>query len=155
MLNEDLKVDIVDPRLHSDPYTIVPRVEFMRSEDDSGYLTGFPISGKDHYNVMALMYGTIGMLEVQNDTLQKHTLTAEAFDRMSRTLAGVQSVKRIPEDPGGWCCKKWSVRLEQVAHCIASVGMTETRLAPSPVNSRFRIVGLPIKPIVVQRVDLP
>ena len=65
------------------------------------YLPGFPISGKDRYNLMTLMYGKIGMLEVQNDTLQKRTVTAEAFERMSKTLGGVRSIKRVslPEQP--------------------------------------------------------
>jgi hypothetical protein len=65
------------------------------------YLPGYNISGKDRYNLMALMYGKIGMLEVQNDTLQKRTVTADAFERMSTALAGVRSVKRIsvPENP--------------------------------------------------------
>jgi hypothetical protein len=59
------------------------------------YLPGLPISGKDRYNVMSLMYGKIGMIEVHDDTFRNRTVTAEAFARMSKALAGVQAVKQI------------------------------------------------------------
>src|SRR4030095_15769060 len=65
------------------------------------YLPGFPISGKDRYNVMSLMYGKIGMIEVHDDKLQKRTVTADAFERMAKALTGVQAVRRIstPDKP--------------------------------------------------------
>ena len=60
------------------------------------YLPGFPISGKERYNVMSLMYGKIGMIEVHDDKLEKRTVTADAFERMAKALTGVQAVRRIP-----------------------------------------------------------
>jgi hypothetical protein len=50
------------------------------------YLPAFSVSGKDRYNLMALMYGKIGLLEVQDDTLKQRTVTAEAFERLAKHL---------------------------------------------------------------------
>jgi hypothetical protein len=65
------------------------------------YLPGLPISTKDRYNVMSLMYGKIGMIDVRNDKFGERTVTANAFERMAKALTGVQAVKRIllPDQP--------------------------------------------------------
>jgi hypothetical protein len=44
---------------------------------------------------MSLMYGKIGLLEVQDGTLTKRYPTADAFERMAKALSGVKQVKRI------------------------------------------------------------
>lgn len=65
------------------------------------YLPAISFSGKDRYNLMALMYGKIGLLEVENDSPKKRTVTADAFERMAKALGGVRQVKRInlPDKP--------------------------------------------------------
>jgi hypothetical protein len=65
------------------------------------YLPGFPVNGKERYNVMSLMYGKIGMIDVRDDKFEKRTVTADAFERMAKALTGVQAVKRIllPDKP--------------------------------------------------------
>jgi hypothetical protein len=50
-------------------------------------------------NIMTLMYGKIGLLGYENSALQKRYPTADAFQRMAKTLAGVRQVKRV-EVPG-------------------------------------------------------
>lgn len=49
----------------------------------------------DPNDLMNLMYGKIGMLQVENGALGKRTTTAEAYARMTGALAGVLSVRRI------------------------------------------------------------
>jgi len=46
-------------------------------------------------DLMTLMYGKIGLLGVENDALQRRTLTAEVFARMTSMLAGVRKVTRV------------------------------------------------------------
>jgi hypothetical protein len=52
-------------------------------------------------DVMTLMYGKIGLLELQDGAIKARTLTAEAFQRMTEQLSGVQSIRRIatPRSP--------------------------------------------------------
>jgi hypothetical protein len=59
------------------------------------YLPATPIAGADRFNLMALMYGKIGLLEVEGKALGKRTVSADAFERMARTLAGVESVAQV------------------------------------------------------------
>jgi hypothetical protein len=65
------------------------------------YLPVMPVTGDGRYNMMALMYGKIGLLELQDGVLTKRTPTADAFERMARALEGVQQVHRIdiPDKP--------------------------------------------------------
>jgi hypothetical protein len=53
-------------------------------------------------DLMNLMYGKIGLLGVEGGELKQRTTTAEAFARMTKTLAGVRAVKRVtlPDQPG-------------------------------------------------------
>jgi hypothetical protein len=52
-------------------------------------------------NMMTLMYGKIGLLGYENGALRKRFPTADAYQRMAKTLAGTRAVKRIdlPEKP--------------------------------------------------------
>jgi hypothetical protein len=59
------------------------------------YLPAVPITGDDRYDLMALMYGKIGLLELQDGVLKKRNITADAFERMAKVLDGVHQVKRI------------------------------------------------------------
>ncbi len=47
-------------------------------------------------DLMTLMYGKIGLLGIEDGELKKRTLSAEAYARMARLLAGVRRVRRIP-----------------------------------------------------------
>jgi hypothetical protein len=46
-------------------------------------------------NMMTLMYGKIGLLGYENGELRKRYPTADAFQMMAKSLAGVREVKRI------------------------------------------------------------
>ncbi|HVV74311.1 MAG TPA: hypothetical protein VHI52_22950 [Verrucomicrobiae bacterium] len=52
-------------------------------------------------NMMTLMYGKIGLVQVENGQVRKRYSTADAFERLAKFLAGVREVKRleIPEKP--------------------------------------------------------
>jgi hypothetical protein len=65
------------------------------------YLPAIPLSGEERYTTMALMYGKIGMLEVQDGALKRRYPTADAFERMAKALNDVKKVKRIetPDQP--------------------------------------------------------
>jgi hypothetical protein len=86
------------------------------------YLPAFPAEGDARYDLMALMYGKIGMVEPRADGLKKYP-NAEAFQRMARALTGVQRVRRLelsgkPEifafeverGPAGPVCVVWERR---------------------------------------------
>jgi hypothetical protein len=45
--------------------------------------------------MLTLMYGKIGLLGYENGVLGKRYPTADAFQRMAKTLAGVHEVKQI------------------------------------------------------------
>jgi hypothetical protein len=47
-------------------------------------------------DLMNLMYGKIGLLGLEGGELKRRTTTAEAFARMTKELAGVRAVKRVP-----------------------------------------------------------
>jgi hypothetical protein len=66
------------------------------------YLPVARIQGADRFNLMALMYGKIGLLQLEGDSVARRTTSAEAFERMARALDGVESVTRIEvaEPPG-------------------------------------------------------
>ncbi len=65
------------------------------------YLPSMPMAGDARYNVMALMYGKIGMVELSEKTIVKRYPGADAFERMATSLGGVQQVTQIavPEKP--------------------------------------------------------
>jgi hypothetical protein len=46
-------------------------------------------------DLMTLMYGKIGLLELDNGDLKKSTVAADAFQRMTEQLHGVQSIRRV------------------------------------------------------------
>jgi hypothetical protein len=46
-------------------------------------------------NLMTLMYGKTGLLGYENGLLQKHTPTAEAYQRMAKVFNGVRAVRQI------------------------------------------------------------
>ena len=52
-------------------------------------------------DLMNLMYGKIGLLGLEDGVLKKRTVTADAFARMTQSLAGVRAVTRVqlPEQP--------------------------------------------------------
>src|SRR6266704_1071070 len=62
-------------------------------------LPEFSIGGDGRYDLMALMYGKIGMMGLQDGTLKNRYPAADAFERMTKALDGVQEVKRV-EIPG-------------------------------------------------------
>ncbi|HXJ60824.1 MAG TPA: hypothetical protein VNU68_29615 [Verrucomicrobiae bacterium] len=55
----------------------------------------------NRHNMMTLMYGKIGLLGYENGALRKRYPTADAFQRMTKTLAGLREVKRtdVPGRP--------------------------------------------------------
>jgi len=59
------------------------------------YLPAMPVTGNARYNLMSVMYGKIGMLELHDKSFTKRYPSADAFERMARTLDGVQQVKRV------------------------------------------------------------
>jgi hypothetical protein len=63
------------------------------------YLPAIDIKGADRFQLMALMYGKIGLVKL--DDASKRSPSAAAFERMARTLGGVESVTRValPEAP--------------------------------------------------------
>jgi hypothetical protein len=58
--------------------------------------------GDARFDAMNLMYGKIGLVDIEHG--DRRTVAAEAFARMARALAGVQRVHRVdlPEQPGVW-----------------------------------------------------
>jgi len=60
------------------------------------YLPVADIDGPARFDLMALMYGKIGLLELDGDTVTKRTTSADAFERMARALDGVTAVTRVP-----------------------------------------------------------
>ena len=50
-------------------------------------------ANRDH--MMTLMYGKIGLMGYADGALQKRYPTADAFQRMARTFAGLSEVKRV------------------------------------------------------------
>jgi hypothetical protein len=65
------------------------------------YLPYIPLHGANRLNVMALMYGKIGLLQLDGDVVAKRTPSADAFERMARTLQGTQRLTRVevPDAP--------------------------------------------------------
>jgi hypothetical protein len=65
------------------------------------YLPYIPLQGAHRFNVMALMYGKIGLLQLEGDVVAKRTPSADAFERMARTLHDAQRVTRVevPDAP--------------------------------------------------------
>ena len=59
------------------------------------YLPAVPIPGDGRYNLMALMYGKIGLLALEDGVFGKRYPGADAFERMTKALNGVQRVKRV------------------------------------------------------------
>ena len=59
------------------------------------YLPATPVTGDARYNLMSVMYGKIGMLELHEKSYTKRYPSADAFERMARTLDGVRHVKRV------------------------------------------------------------
>jgi hypothetical protein len=59
------------------------------------YLPLLPLTGPARFNLMALMYGKIGLLQLGGDVVARRTPSADAFERMARTLEGVQTVARV------------------------------------------------------------
>jgi hypothetical protein len=59
------------------------------------YLPLMPLQGANRFNLMALMYGKIGLLQLEGDRVVKRTPSADAFERMARTLHGVQQITRV------------------------------------------------------------
>ena len=65
------------------------------------YLPGSPFTGDERFNLMILMYGKIGLLELRDCVFSKRYLGADTFERMTTALNGVQGVKKIdvPDKP--------------------------------------------------------
>ena len=65
------------------------------------YLPESTATGDDRFNVMNLMYGKIGLVELRDGVFSTHYPGADAFERMTKTLGGVQRVKRVavPDKP--------------------------------------------------------
>jgi hypothetical protein len=65
------------------------------------YLPAMPPTGDQRFNIMVLMYGKIGLLELHDGVLSKPLTGADTFQRMTKVLAGVKRVRRItvPEKP--------------------------------------------------------
>jgi hypothetical protein len=59
------------------------------------YLPATPASGAQRFNIMALMYGKIGLIELQDGALSKRLTGADTFERMTKALAGVKQVRKI------------------------------------------------------------
>jgi hypothetical protein len=59
------------------------------------YLPAPAIEGDARYDVMALMYGKIGLLHFRDGVIDGRTPTADAFERMAKVLAGVRQVRRV------------------------------------------------------------
>jgi hypothetical protein len=47
-------------------------------------------------DLMTLMYAKIGLLELEGGEVKGRTVTADAFQRMTEQLSGVQSIRRVP-----------------------------------------------------------
>jgi hypothetical protein len=65
------------------------------------YLPASSASGDERFHIMSLMYGKIGLIELTDAVLTKRHLGADAFERMTKFLHGVQRVRRIdlPDKP--------------------------------------------------------
>jgi hypothetical protein len=59
------------------------------------YLPMAPASGDQRFNVMSLMYGKIGLIELHDGVLSKRLTGADTFGRMTKALAGVKQVRKI------------------------------------------------------------
>ena len=65
------------------------------------YLPAIPSTGAQRFNIMVLMYGKIGLLELHDGALSKRLTGADTFERMTKALTGVKRVNKIdlPERP--------------------------------------------------------
>ena len=65
------------------------------------YLPASPSTGDERFNIMILMYGKIGLLELRGGVFSKRYLGADTFEHMTKALNGVQHVKKIgvPDKP--------------------------------------------------------
>jgi hypothetical protein len=64
------------------------------------YLPDIPLAGEARYELMPLMYGKIGLIEVTDDVrFGRRLLGAEVYSRMARTLSGVRQVRAL-DSPG-------------------------------------------------------
>src|SRR5262249_37905878 len=59
------------------------------------YLPEATAAGEDRFNVMNLMYGKIGLIELRDGVFSTHYPGADAFERMTQAMDGVQHVKQI------------------------------------------------------------
>jgi hypothetical protein len=59
------------------------------------YLPYLPLHGDNRLNLMALMYGKIGLLQLDGEVVAKRTPSADAFERMARMLQGAQRLTRV------------------------------------------------------------
>lgn len=59
------------------------------------YLPAIPAAGAQRFNIMVLMYGKIGLLELQDGRLSKHLTGADTFELMTKALEGVKRVRQI------------------------------------------------------------
>lgn len=65
------------------------------------YLPESHAAGEDRFNLMNLMYGKIGLIELRDGVFSTRYPGADAFERMTKTLDGVQHVSQIavPDNP--------------------------------------------------------
>jgi hypothetical protein len=64
------------------------------------YLPDSSFAGEARYELMTLMYGKVGLIEVVDDVrFGRRLLGAEVFSRMARTLSGVRQVRAV-DSPG-------------------------------------------------------
>ena len=59
------------------------------------YLPAPRVHGDARFDLMALMYGKIGLVRFDDGRWTTRTLSADVFERMARTLAGVRRVTRV------------------------------------------------------------
>ena len=59
------------------------------------YLPASTATGDGRFNLMVLMYGKIGLIELQDGVFTRHYPGADTFERMTKALNGVRHVKRI------------------------------------------------------------
>ena len=59
------------------------------------YLPAIPATGGQRFNIMVLMYGKIGLLELHDGVLSKHLTGADTFGQMTKALEGVKQVRKI------------------------------------------------------------
>lgn len=65
------------------------------------YLPESPAAGDERFNMMNLMYGKIGLVRLRDGVFSTHYPGADTFERMTKTLDGVEHVKQIavPDKP--------------------------------------------------------